>query len=78
MQDAEVAADLMATANFLAGLADVKADRLGIVGHCMGGRTAFIGAATIANLKAAVILYGGHLFKTEGKGTPPPIELIRM
>jgi len=76
MQDAEVVADLKATADFLAGLPDVQADRIGIVGHCMGGRTAFIGAATIAYLKAAVILYGGHLFKTEGKGTPPPIELI--
>ena len=77
MQDAEVVADLKATANFLAGLAEVEADSIGIVGQCMGGRTAFIGAATIANLKAAVILYGGHLFRTEGKGTPPPIELVK-
>lgn len=77
MQDAEVVVDLKATTDFLAGLPDVQADMIGIVGHCMGGRTAFIGAATIANLKAAVILYGGHLFKTEGEGTPPPIELIK-
>lgn len=76
MQDVEVVADLKATANFLANLRDVEPDKMGIIGHCMGGRTAFIGAATIEHLKAAVILYGGHLFKTEGKGSLPPIEHV--
>jgi carboxymethylenebutenolidase len=77
MQDVEVVADLKATANFLANLPDVRADCMGIIGHCMGGRTAFIGAAAIEQLKAAVILYGGHLFKTEGKGSLPPIEHVK-
>lgn len=77
MQDVEVVADLKAVANFLQTLRDVKADRIGIIGHCMGGRTAFIGAAALPNLKAAVILYGGHLFKIEGQGSLPPIEHVR-
>lgn len=77
MQDVEVVADLKATANFMKDLADVDADRIGIVGHCMGGRTAFIGATALQNLKAAVILYGGHLFKIEGKGSLPPIEYVK-
>jgi carboxymethylenebutenolidase len=76
MQDVEVVADLKAVANFLKTLRDVNADRIGIIGHCMGGRTAFIGATALEKLKAAVILYGGHLFKTEGKGSLPPIENV--
>ena len=77
MQDVEVVADLKATANFLKNLNDVNTERIGIIGHCMGGRTAFIGAAALQELKAAVILYGGHLFKTEGKGSLPPIEHVK-
>lgn len=77
MQDVEVIADLKATENFLTSLNDVIAERIGIIGHCMGGRTAFTGATALQKLKAAVILYGGHLFKTEGKGSLPPIEHVK-
>lgn len=77
MQDVEVVADLKSTANFLTKLNNVNADRIGIIGHCMGGRSAFIGAAELQRLRAAVILYGGHLFKTEGKGSQPPIEHVK-
>ena len=77
MQDTEVVADLKATYDFLAGQPFVRADAVGIAGHCMGGRTAFLGAATIPQFKAAVILYGGHIFKTEGQGMPAPITFVR-
>lgn len=76
MQDTEVVADLKATYDFLARQPFVRADAIGIAGHCMGGRTAFLGAATIPQFKAAVILYGGHIFKTEGQGMPAPITFI--
>jgi carboxymethylenebutenolidase len=73
MQDAQVIADLKATYDFLVQQAFIRADAIGIVGHCMGGRTAFLGAAVIPLFKAAVILYGGNIFETEGQGMPAPI-----
>jgi carboxymethylenebutenolidase len=76
MSDPNVVADLRATADLLARQPSVRADALGLVGHCMGGRTAFLGAAVMPQMKAAVVLYGGGIFKTEGEGMPAPISLI--
>ena len=77
MQDKEVVADLKATIDFLARQSFVRAGAIGIVGHCMGGRTAFLGVGVIRELKSAVILYGGHIFKTEGEGMPAPITFTK-
>jgi len=76
MQDVEVVADIKATAEFLKRQPFVRADSIAIVGHCMGGRSAFIGVAATPLFKAAVVLYGGHIFKTEGQGMPAPIALV--
>ena len=41
---------------------DVRADRIGITGFCMGGRIAFLAAAQLpADIKAAVSFYGGGI-----------------
>ncbi len=77
MQDKEVVADLKATLDFLARRPFVRADAIGIIGHCMGGRTAFLGAGVIPDFKSAVVLYGGHIFKTEGQGMPAPITFTK-
>jgi carboxymethylenebutenolidase len=77
MSDTNVVADLRATADLLARQPSVRADALGIIGHCMGGRSAFLGAAVMPQMKAAVVLYGGGIFKTEGEGMPAPITLTR-
>ena len=77
MQDSNVVQDLEATERFHALHRIVHADRIGIIGHCMGGRTAFLGAGVMNSIKAAVVLYGGHIFKTEGQGMPAPIELTK-
>lgn len=77
MQDKEVVADLQATMDYLARQSFVRADAIGIMGHCMGGRTAFLGAGVMPELRSAVILYGGHIFKTEGQGMPAPITFAR-
>jgi len=76
MSDTNVVADLRATADLLTRQPSVRADALGIIGHCMGGRTAFLGAAVMPQMKVAVVLYGGGIFKTEGEGMPAPIALI--
>ena len=46
LDDVELIADIAATADYLRGRADHRAGALGIVGHCMGGRCAFLGAST--------------------------------
>ena len=46
--------------------------KLGIIGHCMGGRLVLQGAAILPNLKAAAVFYGGGVFVSWGnEGTPP-------
>jgi carboxymethylenebutenolidase len=77
MQDVEAVADIKATAEFLKEQPFVRADAIAIVGHCMGGRSAFLGVAATPMFKAAVVLYGGHIFKTEGQGMPAPIALAK-
>jgi carboxymethylenebutenolidase len=77
LHDLEIVADIRATAGLLMRQPSVRPDAIGIIGHCMGGRTAFLGAAILPLFKVAVMLYGGHIFKTEGQGMPPPIEFTK-
>ncbi len=73
--DREIVADLTATVAYLGDLSSVRADDIGIVGHCMGGRVSFLGAASIPTLRACAIFYGGNTKKGWGEGNTPPIEL---
>lgn len=47
-----------------------------ILGHCMGGRIAFLGAAVNPAFSAAVVYYSGNMFKTWGRGEKTPFELL--
>ena len=51
-------------------------DRLGIIGHCMGGRMALLGASTHDVFKACVPYYPGNMFKAWSDDGPPPFELL--
>ena len=73
LDDAEMIADMTATVDYLQGLADVRADAVGIVGHCMGGRASFMGASTNPGLRACAIFYGGNIFPPRGEGNPAPV-----
>ncbi len=75
LDDGEIVADLTATVAYLGDLSSVRSDAVGIVGHCMGGRVSFLGAASIPRLAACGIFYGGNTMKGWGEGNPPPIEL---
>ena len=75
LDDAEIVADLTSTIAYLGDLASVRSDDIGIVGHCMGGRVSFLGAASIPSIAACGIFYGGNTMKGWGEGNPPPIEL---
>lgn len=76
LKDSEILADVQATVNRLSDLDAVDGGRLAILGHCMGGRTAFLGAAANPSFRAAVIHYCGNMFKPWGEGVPTPFERL--
>jgi carboxymethylenebutenolidase len=51
--------------------------RLGILGHCLGGRTALLGAGGIARFQALAMYYGGRTMVSWGDGLPSPFDMIR-
>jgi carboxymethylenebutenolidase len=75
LTDGEVVADIGAAVTWLQGQKSIRGDRLGIIGHCMGGRMSYLGAASNPAFKAAVVCYGGGIFRVEGEGRPTPFEL---
>ncbi len=74
-RDDQVVADLQAAYELMQGRDDVDADRIGIVGHCWGGRVAWLGACHLQGLKAMAIFYGGRVKAAMGEGNPPAIDL---
>ncbi|NND48729.1 MAG: hypothetical protein HKN60_00590, partial [Rhizobiales bacterium] len=74
-RDDNAAEDLKAAHKLLASRPNVDAERIGIVGHCWGGRVSWLGACHIPALKACAIFYGGRIRVAMGPNTPPAIEL---
>ena len=68
-------ADLAAAFDCLGGRPSVDGDRIGIIGHCWGGRVSWLGACHNPRLKAAVMLYGGRIKLPFADNGTPPIEL---
>jgi carboxymethylenebutenolidase len=73
LQDAEVLVDLDAATEVLRATDGIDGDRLAVVGFCMGGRLSFLLAANRADLRAAVVFYGGDIRVPKGDG-PSPLE----
>lgn len=69
-------ADLTAALELLRGRDDTNSEQVGIVGHCWGGRVAWLGACHLPGLKAAAIFYGGRIKTAMGEGNPPAIDLV--
>ena len=67
--------DLKATRQLLDDRNDVERTRLGIVGHCWGGRVAWLGACHLQGLAACGLFYGGRIKLALGEGFPSPISL---
>ena len=67
--------DLDAAFKMLAEKDNVDSQRIGIFGHCWGGRVSWLGAATNPNYKACAIFYGGRIKKIMGEKNPPAIDL---
>src|SRR5262245_22103581 len=72
-RDERMVADLEATFDYLRVQPNVDASRIGIVGHCWGGRVAWLGACTLPT-RACAIFYGGRVKIAMGDG-PAPIAL---
>ena len=73
--DTRLALDLAVARSYLECLPEV--DGIGILGHCMGGRTTFLGAACDERYKAACVWYGGGMFKRQGEDEgPSPFDRI--
>lgn len=68
-------ADLKAAYELLAAGEEVNRDAIGIVGHCWGGRVAWLGACHIPDFKVCAVFYGGNIKTGRGEGSPPPIDL---
>jgi len=73
LRDAELEADLMAVHRFAVRQGHPS---LAMVGFCMGGRIALIGASALKPLAASVSFYGGFIRESWGAGTAPPIERV--
>lgn len=73
-RDEFMVADMQAAWELLAAEPDVDADRIGIAGHCWGGRVAWLAACHIPQCRALAVFYGGNIRKALG-GEQAPVEL---
>ena len=71
LRDASIVRDVNAAIEHLKGLPEVRPDRVGITGFCMGGRVAYLMATGNRDLRAAVVFYGGNIMVAWGDGAAP-------
>ena len=74
LRDPEVIGDVNAAVNYARRLKDTQLGDVGIIGFCMGGRVAYLMAASKPVFKAAGVFYGGNIMKAWGNG-PTPFDL---
>ncbi len=72
LDDDEIIADIKTSTAYLQSLKQAKRGAEGMIGHCMGGRHSFLGAATYP-FKAAVMLYGGSILVPKANDKPAAI-----
>jgi carboxymethylenebutenolidase len=74
-RDDNLLKDLDAAYATLSAMDGVDQERIGIMGHCWGGRVSWLGAARNPGYKAAAIMYGGRVKVGMGDGAPTAISL---
>lgn len=74
-RDDWMVADMRAAFELASRREDVDRRRIGVVGHCWGGRVAWLAACHLPDLGAAAIFYGGRIKQPMGDGNPAPIDL---
>jgi carboxymethylenebutenolidase len=75
LSDPDIIADMNAAVDFLRAQSSVDSERIGVTGFCMGGRVAWLMAATNPIFKAVVPFYGGNILKPWGAASQSPFEL---
>jgi carboxymethylenebutenolidase len=68
-----ISADLNATLTYLRGRKDVRGDRIGCMGFCIGGHVAYLAACT-TDVKATASFYGGGVANFSPGGGPPTVS----
>jgi carboxymethylenebutenolidase len=74
LRDDQILSDMDAAVAHAKTLAEVDPERLGVTGFCMGGRVAYLMAASRPAFSAAIVFWGGNIMTAWGDG-PPPFEL---
>ena len=75
-RDDWTAKDLQATMNLLDTRDDIT--KIGIAGHCWGGRVAWLGACHLDRVDALAVFYGGRIKLALGEGNPTAISLANQ
>jgi carboxymethylenebutenolidase len=73
--DSEFVADLKAAYQLLIARDDVDSDRIGVLGHCLGGRNAWLAACHNPNYKVIGNFWGGRARIPWGEGNVSPVDM---
>lgn len=78
LPDRRLVGDAQAAVAFLRSRPEVRRDRVGVVGFCMGGTVTLLTACHTPDLAAAVVFYGGRLVYKETTEQKPasPVDLV--
>ena len=76
LRDVRIVDDINATLAHARVRESVADGPVAILGHCMGGRTAMLGAGNVSGVGPLVIYYGGRTMLSWGEGLPTPFERI--
>jgi carboxymethylenebutenolidase len=74
-RDDRMLADISVAFEVLAQQPGVDENRIAMVGHCWGGRVAWLAACYIRSFRALAVFYGGNIKKGLGDGAVAPIDL---
>jgi len=72
LRDDEVIADVKGTVAHIKAVGQ-NVGAIGIVGFCLGGRVSYMSAATVDEIQAAAVFYGGNIMAVRGD-PPTPFE----
>ena len=75
--DAGSLTDIKATLAYMVKNPKIDMRRIGIAGHCMGGRTAYLGAVTIDAFRCCGVFWGGSILSPRGHDGPSPLALTK-
>jgi carboxymethylenebutenolidase len=78
LPDRRLVGDVQGAVGFLRTVPEVRRDRVGVVGFCMGGTVTLLTACHTPDLAAAVVFYGGRLIYKEITDNKPasPVDLV--